>query len=831
MRSFTFAVVFSIWLSPQVLKGQPGDQSAVNLLAQKLHGAYGLKDQEGVLALWSPKSPQLAEQRGALQKLFAGDSGARLSEATVGDPEITGVHARVRIDREIAAVPGNTAGGGKKKLVLECVKESDEWKIWREIPAAQDLAERLAGAGTEEAQSRLLASNPDLIDSELATALIDRGRDIRNRGDFSQALGVYNLAYAVAEGANAGPARALALNNAGLVHYDQGDFSQALETYRRSLALSEELHDDENMARTLNNMGAVYSDSGEFASAWESFEKSLALGQKLHQNRLISNAMGNMAIIYGQRGDYLQAFSLFNKVYEMDIPAGNKRALAIDMLNLANVFMWQGDYAQSQDYYQRALEMSTAAGMKALMAIALMSLGRLAEFRGGYSDAIGTYQKSLAIFQEIGDKPYAATDLSYIGSAYSAQGDHVKGLEFYQKAVDLQKEMGGPELALTLSRMATTYNLKGDFREGARVAAQAADASASFGMREAVWRAYLEQGNAERGLGKAPSAEKDYRRAIDTIEALRIDVAGDETERANFFEDKLRAYHSMIDLLVAGGRPEEAFNYAERAKARVLLDVFKNGRMELTNLMTDADRRKEQEFRLKLASLNARLVRERKSLAREQLAAISAELDRTRLDYDEFETGLYAQHPDWKLQTGAIEPVKLDEVAEMIPEADTAFAEFVVTEDRLYTFVSGGATPAASRPVKVLTAQVSRAQLVERVEQFRKQLANRDLGFRASAAGLYRLLFGATGADVARKRHLVIVPDGVLWELPFQALVDPAGRYLLDDAAVSFAHRAEGHDASEKRAQSRSGKKAVAGDGQPRLGSGRSRARQGRLSG
>jgi CHAT domain-containing protein len=43
------------------------------------------------------------------------------------------------------------------------------------------------------------------------------------------------------------------------------------------------------------------------------------------------------------------------------------------------------------------------------------------------------------------------------------------------------------------------------------------------------------------------------------------------------------------------------------------------------------------------------------------------------------------------------------------------------------------------------------------------------------------------GIDTARVRHLVIVPDGVLWELPFQALVNAQGRYLLDDCAVSYA--------------------------------------------
>ena len=781
MPLFNRALFPALWFSLVVVNAQTADAPAVDVLAQKLHSAYSSKDRNGVLGLWSEKSPQLGEERTALQKLF--EAASSISESTIGDPEITGDRAIVRVDRQVDA-PAESAVAGKKKLVLECVKEDSEWKIWREIPAAQSLAARLGEAGPEE-KLRLLSKYPDLADADLAAALIERGRDARNKGEFNQALSILDTAYSVAERAGAGIERALALNNAGLVHYDQGDFAAALESDRRSLALSEELHDDAGTARTLNNMGAVYMDSGEFTAARQSFEKSRALGEKLHQNRLILNAMGNIGIIYGQQGDYLQAFSLLNQVYETDLPSKNQRGLAIDCLNLGNVFLWQGNLAESQDYTQRAFDISSAAGMKPLMAISMMSLGRIAEFRGEYPDAIANYQKSLAIFQEIGDKPYAASDLSFIGSAYSSQGDYVKGLEYYQKALDLQRSMGGGELALTLTRMAAAYNRHRDFRHAASAATQAGDAAASSGMREALWRSFLEEGSASRGLGDTATAEADFQKAIDTIEELRQDVAGGESEEENFFEDKLGAYHRMINLLVAEGRAAEAFNYAERAKARVLLDAFKNGRAELSDLMSEADRRKDEEFRIKLASLNARLVRSPGQLSKPQLAATTAELSRARLDYDAFETALYAQHPDWKLQSGAIEPLKVDEIQELMPRADSAFVEFVVTDDRLYTFVAAGG-PHAPR-IRVVTVPVSRAQLAGRVDRFRKQLANRDLGFRANAIELYKLLFGSAGPYLARSRHLVVVPDGVLWDLPFQALVDPSGRYLLDDAAISYA--------------------------------------------
>jgi CHAT domain-containing protein len=42
-------------------------------------------------------------------------------------------------------------------------------------------------------------------------------------------------------------------------------------------------------------------------------------------------------------------------------------------------------------------------------------------------------------------------------------------------------------------------------------------------------------------------------------------------------------------------------------------------------------------------------------------------------------------------------------------------------------------------------------------------------------------------AQLKGKTRLIIVPDGKLWELPFQALPTRANRYLLEDAAISYA--------------------------------------------
>src|SRR6185295_6762118 len=52
---------------------------------------------------------------------------------------------------------------------------------------------------------------------------------------------------------------------------------------------------------------------------------------------------------------------------------------------------------------------------------------------------------------------------------------------------------------------------------------------------------------------------------------------------------------------------------------------------------------------------------------------------------------------------------------------------------------------------------------------------------------LYDLLLKPAAAQLQGRASLVIVPDGVLWELPFQTLQPGPNRYLIEDSAIAYA--------------------------------------------
>src|SRR5262249_24904749 len=67
-----------------------------------------------------------------------------------------------------------------------------------------------------------------------------------------------------------------------------------------------------------------------------------------------------------------------------------------------------------------------------------------------------------------------------------------------------------------------------------------------------------------------------------------------------------------------------------------------------------------------------------------------------------------------------------------------------------------------------------------------RQMADRHITFKLPSQELYRLLLKPAEKQLQGKTSLIISPDGPLWDLPFQVLVSEQGRYLIENAAISY---------------------------------------------
>ena len=89
--------------------------------------------------------------------------------------------------------------------------------------------------------------------------------------------------------------------------------------------------------------------------------------------------------------------------------------------------------------------------------------------------------------------------------------------------------------------------------------------------------------------------------------------------------------------------------------------------------------------------------------------------------------------------------------------------------------------------INSFTARVTRSELVGRLEALRAAISERKpiKEYQALARELYKQLL-APAESFIQGKELVIVPHGVLHNLPFHALIGADGRYLIEKYPIEY---------------------------------------------
>jgi CHAT domain-containing protein/tetratricopeptide (TPR) repeat protein len=603
-------------------------------------------------------------------------------------------------------------------------------------------------------------------------------------GDFDKSLDYSQKSLAVAEEAGNKRAVAGSLGRIGNIYNVRGDYLKSLEYNQKSLAIREEIKDVSGISFSLNNIGLVHAAQGNYLQAIDYFKKSIELSRSRGAVQFY-----NLGNIYKAQGDFARAMNAYQKALDLCQEFGSDECTAAVSSNVGDLYNNQGNYEQAANYLNKALVGFEKSGNKGGKASTLGGIAQSYQNQGQYQKAVESRQKALALFEEIGAKSEIVRSLNELGALFYALGDLNQALDYYQKSLKLNESLNNNEqMSQTFLSIAGIQLSRGDFENALKNADQAKSYYEKLTGFADNWKLYLTFAQAYHGLGRTTEARQNFEKAVSVIENLRTNLVGNEQERQRYFADKISAYDFLIDFLVSQKNPVEAFAYAERTKSRALLDVLQNGKVDLTKAMSFEERTREQGLKNELVSLNAQISKEgaQKQPEKKRLADLLNQLERKRLEFEDFQTRLYAAHPELKIQRGEMKPISLEESAALLPSNKSALLEYVVTDNKAFLFVL---TKDASSKIslKVYPIEIKQQELAQRTESFRARLAKGDLDFPKEAQNLYNLLLKPAEAQLKDKTNLIIVPDSALWDLPFQALESAPNKYLIETAAVSYA--------------------------------------------
>lgn len=573
--------------------------------------------------------------------------------------------------------------------------------------------------------------------------------------------------------------------------YMQGDYTQALSFYKKSLDQAGRSEIGATIAALNGAANSAYY-MGNYDEALENYQRSFEV-QKTQPDKLgLATALKGIGNVHRARGDYGAA--LENYLNSLSISESIKAPIGTTLASIGFVRALQGDYSQALNYYDQALQEFAASSNKIEMARVLTLTGNVYYRQALYDASLSSYRRALTLREQMDDKSGQGDVLAGIGSTLLRQKNHSEALDSFEKALGLFKSVGKQErMADVLTRVSEAFLLQNDFPKALNAAESALTIATSLGNSELQWYARMLTGKAHAKLENGSQAYSALTGAVATVESLRAELSvaiGDH--------NRTLPYLSAIDFLMSQHRPSEAFQFAERAKTQSLIDLLKNNNITPQKGLSIEQRRQEQRLSGDVASLQIQLEREEERRLPNETRRVELrdKLRKARASYAEFRQKVFIANPGLKISRGELPPLKLDDVRLLITDTSTALLEYTITETNTYLFVltadkAAAKNPQRKRPIeinlKVYPLEVRHDQLASRVRQFQQLLSTRAANFDELARELYELLVKPAEDQIALKSKLTIVPDGMLWHLPFEALQPDEDQYVVDHRQVSYA--------------------------------------------
>jgi CHAT domain-containing protein len=577
---------------------------------------------------------------------------------------------------------------------------------------------------------------------------------------------------------------AVALSRIGNARSQSADHDAARANFLESQRIFSELNDAVGVATALRGLAADAQAQGHHAEALTYLWKAVESSRSVEDLDGEANAVRSVAIEQYMQANYMEALQAYEQALAIFERLKRRESVARVLANIGEMHLILGNRPLATEYLQRAYEEAEKGGYQAVLAGIYHNFARLAAGIGDYRKALAYWEKSLAIHTQLGDRFSMARNLSMIALVQESLGNFDDSRKTLDQVIEISQQVNDREtLIVALENRAALSVECGDALSAIEPIERAIRMATELGLREREWRARMNLSEVYLFLGGVAAAQGELERAIAIVEDLRRSLPGDElAQRA--FVNMVFPYNEMVSLLVGDKRPTEAFQYAERSKARVLLDILRQGRADPGKVMTAVERDRERELTAQLTRLNQDY---RQKLGTAGESAAEGKLLKAQLEYEAFMTGLYAGHPQLRLERGDITPVSVDEVGALLKQrAADAFLEFVVTNDVTYLFTITPGTGGAAQ-VRAHSIPLAKSSLQKEVMRFRDLLAARELTYGAAAQELYDRLLRPAEAELRGARVVCIVADGPLWELPFQALKPGPTHFVIDRHAIFYA--------------------------------------------
>lgn len=645
----------------------------------------------------------------------------------------------------------------------------------------------------------------------------DKGWNAFQKGDYKSAIGFYEKAVELAKEVSDHGALAVFSSYKGISLAGMEEKEKAVEAFQVAIDTARQYGLSKVEAHASLLMAEQFRDDGLADEAIAFFLRALDAAYTCEDRNGMEIAFGNLGRLYLEKGWAEQSIEWFRHAIEVRDDTPNK-ASWLGSLGLAYTEL--GQFDEANDYFTRAFNEAGLNNDRKTQAICRGSQGNSLFEAKRYEEAATCYEEALTLSEKAEDKKRVGIWLGNIGNAWLKRGDLTKAVECCQRAVDLAKSQEDLQSqAAHMDSLGDCFFAQGNLNLALERYQEALGISQEIEDRQGQ-RIYLSNlGKTYQQMGQLQPAFDFFSSAIELFDEQRSAIKADDL-KTSFQNRGQDMYRDMVKVCLSMGKRVEALEYVGRAKSRALLDLLSNSPIDVSQLDDSGDQslqkliHHESELRNQIAHFE-RLFWQGSSSGGEsgtRGATIPAEdSQRIYAEWRDVVNQLRRRHPNYaslvcastltfaeisslwnekrtaggEQSDGKAKANSADAEGAFLLSRDTAIVEFYWTDQYL---LSASLWYGASQPALNLITDAEKLTVLEEdLANFLEMSATEGWEVPVSLCKrLYAGLFGSVLDEVPEGiKHILLVPHGSLFHLPFSALHDGKG-YVCQRFATSY---------------------------------------------
>ncbi len=354
-----------------------------------------------------------------------------------------------------------------------------------------------------------------------------------------------------------------------------GRWPESVERFDRALELARD--DAAVTAQIQSNRAEALLELGRFESAERAFRESCELLEAAGMERVAAIVRGNLADLLGRQGRLSEAMEQFERArrfFERDRAEGD---LARIEAELADVLAAVGLPEDAAEMYERSCAALKATGLAAEHARALTGLGALLVARHP-ERARDVLTKAAAAYESM-DSASGAARIRLLEARLALRDGDLERAATLAAAPEGDDQEPPVHTVIRASILAEIKSAIGDHDGAADEIGRALTVAERLSLPPILADLYHRLARVHAARRRPAEAMDAYKRAMTEVERIRGDLQGDRFRRA-FLGEHSAIFQDAADAILdadAPGAHAQAFEIAERARSRVLLELIQGG--------------------------------------------------------------------------------------------------------------------------------------------------------------------------------------------------------------------------------------------------------------